>query len=222
MSDLNPESTCGTIVESTIMPFGSNVSLDEREDILLVIRYAHLVATSESEAPLFLDWFPNFRRKLSFLGWDATPPPIVKLPGPSREQLVEKVLRGIGQVGSQEHVAETERSLWALQHDSALRLRLETRMRETDTKHIQFMPCVRRSGSYFDMVLFHLEATQLDDYLNVLFASHGEGLGLRAQSAELIRFNLRLFRDHHHQKVEKFVTSQDRQFIAKLIRYGSK
>ncbi|WP_409295207.1 hypothetical protein [Pseudomonas sp. KCJK8670] len=216
MSDLNPVSLCGTVVESSIMPFSSDVSREAREDILLVVRFAHRVATEEKEEPLCLDWFTNYRRKLCFLGWDATPAPIVRHPGPSRERILERALSRIGQVGRPEHLAVAERSILALQRDPTLIKRLETRMREQNKTQIQLMPCVRRAGDVYDMVLFHMEMLELDSYKNLLFAKGELKMALHAHSAELIRFNLRLFRDQHKQLVLSRVLSKDRQLIEDL------
>ncbi|MBO9550990.1 hypothetical protein [Pseudomonas sp.] len=213
MTDQISAMACGKAVESSLLPFAGNVDGEAREDILLVIRFAHAAATQEQAEGLNPHWFNNYRRKLSFLGWDATPPPVFQRPVALRRQVIDMALQQIGQVGSPEHLKETERFVRGLQRDHELIKRVETRMRESNTIQFQLMPCVRRSGDYYEMVLYQMQLLALETSKNFLFVKGDLAMTLMGQSAELIRFNLRLFRDQYKQKVQSRVASLAHQQI---------
>lgn len=213
MTDSSSAMACGKAVETSLLPFAANVDSEAREDILLVIRFAHAVATQEKTEGLNPDWFNNYRRKLQFLGWDATPPPLFQQPVALRQQVIEMTLQQIGQVGSPEHLQEAERFVLGLQKDRELMGRVETRMRENNTIQFQLMPCVRRSGDYYEMVLYQMQLLALESTQHFLFVKGDLGMTLTGQSTELIRFNLRLFREQFKQKILAGVTSAAHQQI---------
>ena len=213
MTDSNSAMTCGKVVETSLMPFAGNVDSEAREDILLVVRFAHAVATEEKAEGLNTDWFNNYRRKLSFLGWDATPPPEAQRPVALREQVIDMALQQIGQVGSAEHLKQAEHFVLGLQKDRELLKRIETRMRKSNKIQFQLMPCVRRSGDHYEMVLYQMQLLALETTKHFLFVKGDLGMTLTGQSAELIRFNLRLFRDQFKQKVQSRVDASAHQQI---------
>ncbi|HGA2319530.1 TPA: hypothetical protein ACIRVE_004124 [Pseudomonas putida] len=213
MTDPNAAMTRGKVVETSLMPFAADVDSEAREDILLVVRFAHAAATQEKAEGLNTDWFNNYRRKLSFLGWDATPPPVAQRPVALRQQVIDAALQQIGQVGAAEHLTQTEHFMRGLQRDRELLKRVETRMKESNKIQFQLMPCVRRSGDHYEMVLYQMQLLALETTKHFLFVKGDLGMTLTGQSAELIRFNLRLFRDQFKQKVLSRVASSAHQQI---------
>ena len=213
MAESKRGAALGKVVESSIVPFSTDVGAQAREDILEVVRFAHATATDERNQGLNLQWFTNFRRKLAFLGWDATPPPIVTNTGADRETTLKSALEQIGVTGSSEHTDSTGRIVWSLQFQREALLGLSNKMREENGVKLQLMPCVRRAGDHYDMVLRHLELLSLETTKTMSFLKGELKLPLRAMSAELIRFNLRLFRNHYKDKVQARVNARNDQLV---------
>ncbi|MFV3325453.1 hypothetical protein ACNFG0_03165 [Pseudomonas sp. NY15372] len=216
MSEANRISA--SIVSGSLAAFMPSVSPADREDILLVNLFAQRATRDEFTSGLNTNWFDNYRRKLSYLGWDATPPPNVRRRGPDRGRLVDHAVRQIEQAGSGVHAELTGQALTALENDSKAMQVFELNARVGRGLSFQLLPCVRHSGDYFDMVLYHMELNvPLDAKLqSLLFYNFNDKTQVRVQSAELIRFNLRIFRDEFKAKVQSRVTAQSRQSILDL------
>lgn len=216
MADSNSATEVGRIVESSILSFAPNVDLEASEDILRVVRFAHAAAKDERDQSLNPDWFINFRRKLSFLGWDATPPPIVTNIGEGREVTLKSALEQIARVGTSEHLDATGRTVCSLRLNPQVMEALTFKMKEESGTKLQLMPCARHSGDYYDMVLLNVEMLSKEISANLNFLKGESKLPLSKMSAELIRFNLRLYRDQFKRKVEARVDSLNDQTIASL------
>ena len=207
-----------SVVSGSLAAFPPNVSPLDREDILLVNLFAQRATRDEFRSGLNINWFDNYRRKLSYLGWDATPPPNVQRRGPDRGRLVDHAMKQIEQAGSNVHAELAQEAVHALKEDAKALRTFEFSARAGDKLHFQLLPCVRHSGDHFDMVLYHMELQVARDYRasGVLFLDIGQQIQVRAQSAELVRFNLRIFRDEFKAKVLSRVTAQSRQAILDL------
>jgi len=194
----NPAQAC--IVGAGLASLSSSLATQDREDILLVNFWAQKATREEFDSGLNTDWFDNYRRKLAFLGWDATTPGKLSR-GPDRGKVLDQALEQIAQAGSGEHAQLVQQSLTALQgRNDALNL-FEASSRTGKRANFQLLPCVHHSSDYVDMVLYHMELELQQFEQRFLFLSRGAEVQVKAQRAELVRFNLRIFRDQFRPKI---------------------
>lgn len=207
-----------TVVAGSLAVFLPGVSAADREDILLGNLFAQVTAREEYAEGLVPDWFANYRRKLSFLGWDAAPPPGVALPGPDRVGVKLNALAQIKQYGSAALAAATGNALDALAREPQALDLFDVSMRHGTQAHLQFMPCVRHSGDYFDMVLYHMETVLGREWnaRTLLYNPVNVHIDYSKSRLQLVRFNLRLFRDQHKQRVQARLQGKATHFLRNL------
>jgi hypothetical protein len=210
MNDLSNEPRANVVLNSLAV-FVPGVSEEQREDVVLANLYAQRLARDEFSSGLQPKWFDNYRRKLSYLGWDAAPPPGVVLPGPARDTLVDEALAQIAKAGQQEHVDATRLALDALATDAKARRVFESNAKIGQKTTFLLLPCVRHSGAYIYMVLYHLELDTVRFSQRLLFMSLTRDIEIKAQRVELVRFNTRLFRDTKRGIVLSRITEANRK-----------
>ncbi|ANC05186.1 hypothetical protein AB688_24935 [Pseudomonas putida] len=214
MSVDNDKAVRASAAPGSLAVFLPGVSPDEREDILLGNLYAQLTTREEFGAGLVTDWFDCYRRKLKFLGWDATPAPGVILPGPDRDSLKKDAQALISQYGSAAMADATQQALEGLAQDAEALEIFSYSLRQTEKIHFQLLPCVRHSGDYFDMVIYHMEGGVTARWnIGTLFMNQNPGLDFSKVRVELVRFNLRLFRDKYKALVRQRVYGKGGDFL---------
>lgn len=204
-----------SVVSGSLAAFLPSVGEQDREDVLLANLYAQRITREAHAQGLVQDWFGYYKNTLKFLGWDATPPPGVVVPGPSRERLMDDALGRIGLVGSPEQAQVTARALQAL-NGEALEL-FEHSARQQKTVNFQLLPCVRHAGNTIDMVLYHQTLAVAEGTTGFLFARRSSAVKVVTENIELVRFNTRLFRAGKRQIVMDKVSAQDRRKLLSLV-----
>lgn len=211
------DASSASVVSGSLAAFMPGVSPEDREDILLVNLFA------QRDARRIHLWLEQqlvrqlpAQTELPGVGCHAATQCATS--GPDRGRLVDHAVMQIEQAGSGVHAELTGQALNALENDPKAMRVFEINARAGSTLHFQLLPCVRHSGDYFDMVLYHMELNvPLDTRLGgVLFYSFDHKSQVRIQSAELIRFNLRIFRDEFKAKIQSRVTAQSRRSILDL------
>nr|WP_314876462.1 hypothetical protein [uncultured Pseudomonas sp.] len=212
-----PNDLHASVVAGSLAVFMPGVSTADREDILLGNLFAQLTTRDEYAEGLVTDWFGEYRRKLKFLGWDATPPPDVALPGPDRTSLKQDALALIKHYGSPDQADAMGQAMDALAADSSALNVFDVSIRRGENVHFQLLPCIRQSGDHFDMVIYHAESVVNANWkARTVLTNWDSGFDFTRSRIELVRFNLRLFRDQHKQRVLERVQKKSRDFLRSL------
>ncbi|GHS83784.1 hypothetical protein PAGU2196_46180 [Pseudomonas sp. PAGU 2196] len=203
MTDTSEKLSAASVVSGSVMSFGATCPVEDREDIMLANIFAQQATRQEYASGLNLDWFSNYRRKLSFLGWDATPPPNIRRSGGDRASVVAEAVKAIEAAGSTALAEVAQKSSEVLRNNDYALKAFELNAISGSRLHFQMLPCIRHSGDFYDMVVFHSEFDMPLEFKidGFLFLPFGLQFKNAVQSAELIRFNLRLFRNEFKAKL---------------------
>ncbi|PWB30596.1 hypothetical protein DCO48_19855 [Pseudomonas sp. SDI] len=216
MQDPSIQGASAAVVAGSLSAFMPSVSQEDRDDILLANLYAQRVTRAAHAEGLVGDWLSYYRNVLKYLGWDATPAPDTRLPGKSRESVVDEALAQIAQLGAGELSLANGWALNALKRDGPALALFERSARAKRAVNFQLMPCVHRQGPYIDMLLHHQQLEVSESTTAFLFARHSSAVKLLTSSTELVRFNVQLFRRDKRQQVQAKVSAEDRRLLLSL------
>lgn len=213
-----------SVVSGSLTAFLPTMSFEDQQDVILANLFAQRIARSERASGLNMDWLGNYKRRLQFLGWDATPAPDTYVPGPQPGPLAEEAVSHIAQLATQQMVTVGKQALHSLSADGeALECFEDNALsKEKDTAIYQLLLCTR-AGSYIDIVLYHQELKARNFSQRFLFANPENGVRVAANALERVRFNIRLFRQEWRNKVMISTARQNLNDVKKLplIRPGN-
>ncbi|PSS57481.1 hypothetical protein [Pseudomonas sp. BBP2017] len=191
-----------SVVSGSLTAFLPTMSFEDQQDVILANLFAQRIARSERASGLNMDWLPNYKRRLQFLGWDATPAPDTYVPGPQPGPLAEEAVGHIAQLATQQMVIVGKQALHSLsENGEALECFEDNALsKEKDTAIYQLLLCTR-AASYIDIVLYHQELKARNFAQRFLFANPENGVRVTANALERVRFNIRLFRQEWRNKV---------------------
>lgn len=191
-----------SVVSGSLTAFLPTMSMEDQQDVILANLFAQRIARAERDSRLNMDWLTNYKRRLQFLGWDATPAPDSYVPGPQPGPLADEAVAHIAQLATQQMTLAGQQALKGLsEHDEGLDcFDTHALSRERDTAIYQLLLC-NRVGSYIDIVLYHQQLNARHFAPHFLFAQRDSQLQVAAQALERVRFNIRLFRQEWRSKV---------------------
>ncbi|MDD2049172.1 hypothetical protein [Pseudomonas putida] len=202
------------VVSGSLTAFLPTMSVEDQQDVILANLFAQRIARAERDAKLNMDWLPNYKKRLQFLGWDATPAPDSYVPGPQPGPLAEEAVAHIGQLASQQMAIVSGQALQSLAENGEALSCFEDHAvsKEKDTAIYQLLLCTR-VGSHIDIVLYHQELKARNFAQRFLFAQRDNAVQVTANALERVRFNIRLFRQEWRNKVMISTARQNLQDV---------
>lgn len=216
MNEASAPNGIAHITPGSLLTFLPGMDSRTRDDIHLANLFAQKVARDELNEGLDGDWFRNYWRNLSFLGFDGKTVPALRRVGPERHSLGEEAIRQITGVGSAHLSTATHRSLKLLQQDPAALKLFQSHVRPKDTTHFQLLPCRQQPSGFVDMVLFHMSAKYRVSAVDFLFFASREDVQVIDLRVEMVRFNLAGFRAQYRDRVENAVGRMSLNALAQL------
>lgn len=213
-----------SVVSGSLTAFLPTMAFEDQQDVILANLFAQRIARSERACGLNMDWLANYKRRLQFLGWDATPAPDSYVPGPQPGPLAEEAVSHIAQLATQQMTIIGKQALQGLsENGEALECFEDNALNtEKNTAIYQLLLCTR-VGSYIDIVLYHQELKARSFAERFLFAKRASDVQVTANALERVRFNIRLFRQEWRNKVMISIARQNLKDVkaVQLIRPGS-
>lgn len=204
-----------SVVSGSLTAFLPTLSAEDQQDVILANLFAQRIARSERDSRLNMDWLSNYKRRLQFLGWDATPAPDTYVPGPQPGPLAEEAVAHIAQLATQQMTQVGQQALQGLSENGEALDCFDANAvsRERDTAIYQLLLC-NRVGSHIDIVLYHQQLNARHFAPHFLFAQRESHLQVEVQALERVRFNIRLFRQEWRSKV---LSSTARQHLNDVL-----
>lgn len=216
MNDSSRQAASGKLVHSSLMSFLPEISPQAREDILLANTFAQQVAWSDYDHNIEGDWFRNYWRNLSMLGFDGKAYPGFRRPGPNRESIAAQALAHVGQAGSEAQCELARRSMQALGRDAGALRAFEIRALSKQGGRFQLLPCVLQANGAINMVMLHMEISMKQCSWEALLLQADRQSEVTEARVEVISFHLHGFRDNYRRKVEASVNKRSLKAIRDL------
>lgn len=222
MSELQAASV--SVVSGSLTAFLPTMDFEDQQDVILANLFAQRIARSERASGLNMDWLPNYKRRLQFLGWDATLATDACGPGLALGSLADEAVDQIAQLATQQMAIVGKHALQGLsENGKALECFEDNALsKEKDSAIYQLLLCTR-VGSYVDIVLYHQELKARRFGRRFLFAKRTSDVQVTANVLERVRFNIRLFRQEWRNKVMISTARQNLEDVkaVQLTRPGS-
>lgn len=185
------------VVGTSLVSFIPGSSKKQREAVKLASLWAETVTLSDlADAPA-QQQYHYYLNKLKFLGWDAKTAEQVHWPSPQRVAVVDQVLGKIDAVAGKAHSTHMAVALNALKNSGPPLLHFEKRSQERAL--FQLMSCAPVSSNYVDIVLYLEAGDSTELTAGFLFRERRD---MRV-TAELVRFNTRMFDQERRSAVER-------------------
>ncbi|QBF24974.1 hypothetical protein EXN22_04425 [Pseudomonas tructae] len=185
------------VVGAGLMSFMPGLTPAQRSSVTLAVLQAERETQFVHEQGQVEDWYSYYKNKLKYYGWDAVPPSEVHWPGNERSEIVDSALKAISAVAGSQYAQSTELALQALKRDTRALLHFEQRTRQYGV--FQLLPCAPARNGRVDMVLYHEVLEQSQVSAGFLFRKRRQ----QRVTAELVRFNTRLFDQQFRSKVQR-------------------
>ncbi|MDF0733769.1 hypothetical protein P0Y43_24120 [Pseudomonas entomophila] len=183
------------VVGASVVSFIPGVTVEQRQAVKLAALWAESTTLKTLPGATAGEQYDYYRKQLKFLGWDAQPPEEAHWPDPQRPAIVDQALRRIDAVAGERHSSGMALAFEALKGEGPALLHFESRCQERGV--FQLLSCAPVGNNYVDMVVYHEAADAKLLTAGFLFR---ERRSLKV-SAELVRFNTRLFVQQHRDKV---------------------
>lgn len=185
------------VVGTSLVSFIPGISQKQREAVKLASLWAETVSLSDlADAPP-QQQYSYYLNKLKYLGWDAKTAEQVHWPAPQRVAKVEQVLSKIDAVAGEAHSSQMAVAMNALKKNGPPLLHFEKRSQERG--QFQLMSCAPVSSNYVDIVLYHEAGNSAAFTAGFLYRERRD---MRV-TAELVRFNTRMFDQERRSEVER-------------------
>jgi hypothetical protein len=195
------------VLGGSLVSFLPEVTLEQRKAVRLAVRFARratfdLFQEENASPPSYpseqarnLDLFALYRRQLQFLGADGLTAERAHWPTPERDQIVDRALQVIRQAGSAQHASSMQQAFDALRSNPPALLHL-TRYSQQQ-QGFQLIPCGSPGAGLVDMLVYFEtgDLSMLDS--TFLFSERHT----TCVTAQLIRFDTRVFDSEHRSKV---------------------
>lgn len=185
------------VVGASLVSFIPGVSLEQRQAVKLASLWAETVTLQDMGKEPQQEQYDYYRKKLMYLGWDATSAEEVHWPDPQRPRIVDQALSKIDAVAGAQHSSCMALAFEALKRNGKPLLHFESRSR--DRAQFQLLSCAPVSGNYVDIVVYH-EAGNTAVFTNGFLFRERRNMRV---AAELVRFNTRLFNQERRSSVER-------------------
>ena len=184
------------VVGAGLVSFIPGVSLEQRKAVKLASLWAETVTLKDVAKDAHREQYQYYRKKLMFLGWDAKSAEEVHWPDPQRPKIVDQALSKIDGVAGSQHSSSMALAFEVLKKNDWALLQFESRSKERE--QFQLLSCAPVNGSYVDIVLYHEAGNSAVFTSGFLFRERRN----MQVTAELVRFNTRLFDQERRSRVE--------------------
>ncbi|MCX2688907.1 MULTISPECIES: hypothetical protein [unclassified Pseudomonas] len=186
-----------TVVGASLVAFIPGVSLEQRKAVKLASLWAESTTLQDMAGESAQDQYQYYRKKLMYLGWDAKSAEEVHWPDPQRPKIVDQALRRIDAVAGVHHSSNMALAFEVLKKNGKPLLHFESRSK--DRAQFQLLSCAPVSGNYVDIVVYHEAGNSVAFTTGFLFRERRD----TRVTAELVRFNTRLFDQERRSAVER-------------------
>ena len=191
--DQHEAAVVGTSLVSSI----PGTTKEQREAVSLASLWAETVTLKDMAEASAEDQYRYYLRKLMYLGWDAKTAEQIHWPDPQRVIRVDQVLSTIDSVAGDVHASHMALTFDALKRNEQPLLHFESRCKER--AQFQLLSCAPVSGNHVDIVMYHEAGNSAAFTAGFLFRERHD---VRV-TAELVRFNTRLFDQERRSGVER-------------------
>ncbi|MGE8467274.1 hypothetical protein [Pseudomonas putida] len=186
-----------TVVGASLVSFIPGVSQGQRKAVKLAALWAETVTLQDMAKENAQDQYQYYRKKLMYLGWDAKSAEEVHWPDPQRPKIVDQALSKIDAIAGVQHSSNMALALEALKKNGKPLLHFESRSK--DRAQFQLLSCAPVSGNYVDIVVYHEAGNVAAFTAGFMFRERRD----TQVTAELVRFNTRLFDQERRSAVER-------------------
>ncbi|GLO11848.1 hypothetical protein PPUJ20028_04290 [Pseudomonas putida] len=185
------------VVGASLVSFIPGVSLEQRKAVKLASLWAETVTLKDMAEETRQEQYQYYRKKLMFLGWDAKSAEEVHWPDPQRPKIVDQALSKIDALAGPRHSSCMALAFEVLKRNGKALLHFESRSKGRE--QFQLLSCAPVSSNYVDIVVYH-EAGTISAFTSGFLFRERRNMHV---TAELVRFNTRLFNQERRSAVER-------------------
>lgn len=185
------------VVGASLVSFIPGVSFEQRKAVKFASLWAETVTLKDMANEARQEQYQYYRKKLMYLGWDAKSAEEVHWPDPLRPRIVDQALSKIDAVAGTQHSSNMALAFDVLKRNGKALLHFESRSQAR--AQFQLLSCAPVSSNYVDIVVYH-EAGNTATFTNGFLFRERRNMQV---TAELVRFNTRLFDQERRTSVER-------------------